>query len=273
MEETINSSEVPYLEEIQRYMPIDPIDEEDINKYIDNIVNLICVNFKYTQYQFAYFGAHLLYMTYIYCSVWKISRFSPERYTDSILFARAYSGKEKKIDFLNIRSIFQYSNVPEKDMAKFFSIVCLDDAQIKNIQSMVDKRNDLAHASGRFELLTEEQFKSDMNAIYSSFKNIHRCMDKQIRQWFGDMIVQYAKGGFDEDYSEVSDVVYEEMIQNYNLSINELLICNEASITEYVRNYKEYGLAQEQVPRLQKLKDAIRSFCDDQGYLYEDIQT
>ena len=80
MTDIFDSSEVPYLQDIINYLPIDPIDEEDVITYIENITNLITVNYKYGQYQFAYFGLHLLYMTYIYCTVWKISRILPERY-------------------------------------------------------------------------------------------------------------------------------------------------------------------------------------------------
>ena len=97
MAEDIDYTEIPYLQEILNYLPINPNDEEDINSYINNITSLIAVNYKYEQYQFAYFGVHLLYMTYIYCTAWKISQIVPERYQDVIVFARPYSGREKDL--------------------------------------------------------------------------------------------------------------------------------------------------------------------------------
>ena len=56
MAEDIDYTEIPYLQEILNYLPINPNDEEDINSYINNITSLIAVNYKYEQYQFAYFG-------------------------------------------------------------------------------------------------------------------------------------------------------------------------------------------------------------------------
>ena len=53
MTDIFDSSEVPYLQDIINYLPIDPIDEEDVITYIENITNLITVNYKYGQYQFA----------------------------------------------------------------------------------------------------------------------------------------------------------------------------------------------------------------------------
>lgn len=268
MDEIMTSTEaVPYLEDIAKHLPIDPMDQEDINTYVNSILKIVIVNYRYAQYQFSYFGVHLLYMVYIYCSVWKISKVNPDRYNDSVLFARTYSGKEKKVDFFNIKSIFQYSNVPEKDMAKFFNIICLDPSQIGNIQMLVDKRNDMAHATGRFEVITDEQFKSSVKEIYSSMSNIHKCMDKQIRKWFSNLLIEYAKGNYDEDYSDVNDLIYEEMVQNYNFSANELLVCNEMSINEYVKNYKNYGIDKVNVVRLKTMKESVYKYCNEQALI------
>ena len=152
MTDIFDSSEVPYLQDIINYLPIDPIDEEDVITYIENITNLITVNYKYGQYQFAYFGLHLLYMTYIYCTVWKIGRILPERYSDAVVFARTYSNREKDMDIDNIGTIFQYSLIPEKDISKIFKIIDLDKSQISNVGILVDVRNEMAHASGKFEI-------------------------------------------------------------------------------------------------------------------------
>ena len=46
MTDIFDSSEVPYLQDIINYLPIDPIDEEDVITYIENITNLITVNYK-----------------------------------------------------------------------------------------------------------------------------------------------------------------------------------------------------------------------------------
>ena len=39
MTDIFDSSEVPYLQDIINYLPIDPIDEEDVITYIENITN------------------------------------------------------------------------------------------------------------------------------------------------------------------------------------------------------------------------------------------
>jgi hypothetical protein len=145
LDESINYTSVPHLEEILDYLPISAVDKEDVSLYVQNITNLILVNYRYEQYQFAYFGLHLLYMTYIYFTVWKISKVIPDRYRDATIFARAYNSRG--LDFLNIKSIFQYSLVPEKELPKIFRLIGLDGGQLGNISGLVDTRNDMAHAS------------------------------------------------------------------------------------------------------------------------------
>lgn len=68
MSDAVDYTEVPYLQEILNFLPINPDDEEDVINYIQNITNVVAVNYKYGQYRFAYFGIHLMYMTYIYCT-------------------------------------------------------------------------------------------------------------------------------------------------------------------------------------------------------------
>ena len=113
-------TDVPYLQEILNFLPVNPDDEEDVLDYVQNITSLIAVNYKYGQYQFAYFGVHLLYMTYIYCTSWKISQIEPERYKDAIVFARPYKGREDELTIEDVDSVFAYSLIPEKDIAKLF---------------------------------------------------------------------------------------------------------------------------------------------------------
>lgn len=50
MIEELNYVDVPYLQDIIAYLPIDPDDEEDIINYINNITNVVAVNYKYEQY-------------------------------------------------------------------------------------------------------------------------------------------------------------------------------------------------------------------------------
>lgn len=259
MPDNVDFTEVPHLQDILSFLPINPDDEEDIVSYIQNITNLIAINYKYGQYQFAYFGVHLLYMTYIYCTAWKISQIEPERYKDAIIFARSYSGREKDFKIEDAASIFVYSLMPEKDIAKLFKIIELDNSQISFVGDLVDTRNEMAHASGKFKILTEDSYDIQVNSVITSIKNVHKGMIPLIRKWYGQVLISFCKGEY-EGYDEPKDFITEQMVQSFKLSMNELLICNEMSVNSLITEHRGYGA------KLKGFKKAMADHCQEMGY-------
>ncbi len=258
--ESIEYTEVPFLREILNYLPIDPVDEEDVSNYIQNITNLIEVNYKYGQYQFAYFGIHLLYMTYIYSTAWKIGQISSERYKDAIIFARPYNGRESDLRIEDADTIFAYSLIPEKDIAKLFRIIDLDKSHISNVSDLVDTRNDMAHATGRFEILTEEAFGIKVSSVHASIIAVHNCMDKQIRTWYSEVLLSFCAGEYDA-YDKPEEFISEQIIQNFKLSVAELLVCNEMSVSTLITQHRGYQ------NKLKSFKKAVTALCEDRGYI------
>ena len=49
MVDTVDYTDVPYLQEILNFLPINPDDEEDVINYVQNITNVVAVNYKYSQ--------------------------------------------------------------------------------------------------------------------------------------------------------------------------------------------------------------------------------
>lgn len=260
MPDIVDYTETPYLQEILSYLPLNPEDEKDIVNYIQNITDLIAVNFKYKQYQFAYFGIHLLYMTYIYCTAWKIGQIEPDRYKDAIVFARAYNGRERDLKIENPNSVFAYSLMSEKEIAKLFKIIELDKSQISLVGDLVDMRNEMAHASGKFEILTEESYDAKVSSVLDSLSIIHRYMTKLIRKWYGRVLISFCKGEY-EEYENPKDFINEQMIQTFKLSTNELLICNEMSISSLITEHRSYKA------KLKTFKKTVTDYCQEMGYI------
>jgi hypothetical protein len=250
--------EAPYLEEMLSYLPIDAVDKEDANTYIKSVTDSILVNYGNEQYQFAYFGLHLLYMTYIYFSVRKISIIIPVRYADAVVFARPFHGQ--RLDFNNLESVFDYSLIAEKELPNILKLIELDNGQIGKIIGLVDNRNEMAHAKGRFTIPNEESFYMTANGILDSVKNIHRRMDGQIRTWFKDFLLRYCNNEFAE-YFDIVDIIVEQMIQGFNLSVQELLVCSEMSVISLTAANPEFKNS------INRFKAVLRGYCEDQGYI------
>lgn len=259
MEEALDYSEVPYLQEIINYLPINPEDKEDVVDYINNVLKLIVINYRYDQYQFAYFGVHLLYMTYIYCTVWKVSQMEPDRYKDAIVFARSYIGREKDLHIVDADSIFNYSLMPERDISKLFRIIDLDNTHIKKVRDLIEFRDNMAHASGKIDLVNEDSFEIKIHSIFDSIDNMHKSMIKLIKKWYSLILIGFCEGEY-QDYDKAHDFISEYMIQNYKLSINELLICKDMSMKNLISEHSAYKT------QLTNFKKAINKYCVDNGY-------
>ena len=260
MSDFVDYTEVPYLQEILNYLPIDPTDGEDLINYIKNITNLVAINYKYDQYQFAYFGIHLLYMTYIYCTAWKVSQIESARYKDAIVFARAYNGRESDLKIEEANSIFVYSLMPEKDIARLFRIIGLDKSHISVVSSLVDARNEMAHASGKFEILTDVIFDAKVRSIINSINNIHLCVTLLIRKWYKQVLINFCTGKY-EEYDNPDDIILEQMIQSFKLSTRELLVCNEMSVRTLIAEHREYQ------GKLMSFKRAMRQYCAERCFI------
>lgn len=127
----------------------------------------------------------------------------------------------------------------------------------------------MAHASGKFDILTEEIFCSSVSAIKASIKNVHNCMHSQIRKWFSILLLNYAKGNYsyvnnnksEPINSEPIEIIEQELIQNYNLSRYELLVCCEMSIKALSDEFPEHK------EKLIEFKFVLKQYCVDKEYL------
>lgn len=230
----LDPNDVPYLTDIIDYLPINPEDEKDIVSYISNLSEAIILNYQNKQFQFAYFGIHLLYMTYIYCTVSKVSTVCRKRYLYVGAFAKPYSGKI--FDIEKIKSIFDYSSISEVEIGKFFKSIDIDPDYIKTIKEIVKFRNSMAHASGKFEINTEEEFNDRVNAIFISMSNIQTTLIPYIQKWYCSIIDKFSKGEYTNEYSDAKDLIEAIIIQEFNISKIELLNCKNMDISKLKEN-------------------------------------
>lgn len=169
-----------------------------------------------------------------------------------------YGNRDLKIE--DADSIFAYSLIPEKDIARLFKIIGLDRSQISAVGELVDTRNEMAHASGKFEILTEEGFDAKASSVFTSISCIHSCMDKLIRKWCKEVLLSFCCGEYD-GYDNPKDVIAEQMIQSFKLSVNELLVCNEMSVSSLITEHRGYQT------KLKDFKKAISDHCQEMGYI------
>jgi hypothetical protein len=240
------------LYEILEYLPIDDI---EVNDYVSPLFDSANVTYEKEQYQFSYFAVHLIFMTYIYSTVWKIGQFHKDNYEHSLLFARPYNGKE--VDFKEVTSVFKYSHLPEKDIFEFFTLIGLENGFIKSTKKLIDYRNEMAHATGKIEISSEEKFSLAIDEILSVTAKIHEKLSLTIRDWYRQELLHYAKNELDEQYSSILDYINNNFIKTLSFSQRELLVCKEFGLNK-LKNRKESGLSREEIARIEEFHKVVK---------------
>jgi len=238
--------------ELYEYMPIEDVEISDYTKPLFNSVN---VTYEKEQYQFSYFAVHLIFMTYIYSTVWKIRQFHKENYEHSLLFARPYNGSE--VNLKEISSIFEFSHLPEKDIFEFFALIGLENSYIKSTKKLIKYRNEMAHATGRFQIATENDYDNAIKEIVNVTVKIHEKLSLTIRDWYKQELVHYAKTELDEQYSSIHDYIDNIFIKTLSFSQRELLVCKEFGLNK-LKNRDESGLTRDEIAKIVEFHKAIK---------------
>lgn len=238
--------------ELLEYLPIEDV---EVNDYISPLFNSASVTFEKEQYQFSYFAVHLIFMTYIYSTVWKIGQFHKTNYEHSLLFARPYNGSD--INLKEVKSVFEFSHLPEKDIFEFFALIGLDNGYIQSTKKLIDYRNEMAHATGKFQISSEDNYNNAIKDILNIMAKIHEKLSFTIRDWYREELLNYAKNGLSEQYSSSSDYINNIFISGYSFSQNELLICKEFGLSK-LKNRDESGLSRESIAKIVEFHESVK---------------
>ena len=78
-------------------------------------------------------------------------------------------------------------------------------------------------------------------------------MDSCIRKWYRQVLLSFCAGEYD-GYDNPKDFIFEQMIQSFKLSMNELLVCNEMSVSGLITEHRGYER------KLKDFKKAVNIF-------------
>lgn len=130
-------------------------------EYINFLWETFCVNYEKEKYQFAFIAYHMLLMSFVYFSIWKIRT---DREKD---FARALIGfdKERENNMLNASSPFAFSEINESKIFRFFKLVGCENAKIGEFTRLVKDRNDISHSNGNIFFNSQDSLDEKINEV------------------------------------------------------------------------------------------------------------
>ena len=229
--------------QILNYMPLYKTIQEE--EYISFLWDAFSANYEKEKYQFAFIGYHMLFMSFVYFSIWKIKI---HREKD---FAKALIGFDKKWekDMMNASSPFTFSEINESNIFRFFKLVGCGNDKIGEFTRLVKDRNNIAHSNGNIFFNSQDSLDEKINEVL-------RCADKiqeNIKCITKNTFKDFLKNNWDNNNREWPDdgeQISEILIRKNYFSKNDIEYCLSFDIN---RLNKE-----EKFPRIKKLFKAFQ---------------
>ena len=181
--------------------------------YITFLWEAFETNYQSGKYQFAVLACHMLYMSFVYFSVWQIKHAHAEEYKQASIFLAGRKLSED--DLMGLTSPFSLSKIEERTIFRMLRLAGCGHDEIKPFTKLVDERNEIAHPNGNIFFSDQKsadakiaEVLTQMDAIQTHMRPvIHDCLRRfLLESWNPDK----------REYHEPTDQIREVLIHaNY----------------------------------------------------------
>ncbi|WP_047303624.1 hypothetical protein [Pseudomonas fluorescens] len=183
-------------------------------------------NYQSGKYQFSILAFHMLYMSYVYFSVWQIKQAKPEAFTHAVLF------QQKEKELLTASSPFTFSEVNERSIFKFLRLAGCENQHIGKFQKLVDQRNEIAHPNGNIffsdqaaaDLRIEEVMQQIRGIQVHMTSVLHGCLLQFLRD---------SANPEDREIADAADHVEINFLHKHYLSRKDIETCLACDLGEF----------------------------------------
>lgn len=201
---------------LSQYFPLS-ISDSTIEKYVDHHFLSYSKCVENGLYSSAYSHLHILYMTFIYIQLFRISK-NQEKEKEFNCFLQDFKTKNGERDLKKeLKHPFELSFVNEKSIFDFFYILGFEYKFVKEISEVVKKRNDHLHANGKIFFETSEDLEKEI-VVYTN--NIKTIIKKQIDFLKG--IYKSIIENYEQDFEMNMDEIETNFANPYYFSEYEL---------------------------------------------------
>jgi hypothetical protein len=211
--------------EIHDYLPL-AYPSAGEGEYIRFVWEAFESNYVAGKYQFAILAFHMLYMSYVYFSVWQIKQAKPEAFTHAVLF------QQKEKELLTASSPFTFSEVNERSIFKFLRLAGCENQHIGKFQKLVDQRNEIAHPNGNIFFSDQATADQRIEEVMQQIRGIQAHMSSVLRA----CLLQFLRDSANPDEREIADSeVHVEMnfLHKHYLSRKDIEACITCDLGEF----------------------------------------
>ncbi|HCE6962883.1 TPA: hypothetical protein NHS01_005088 [Pseudomonas aeruginosa] len=211
--------------EIHDYLPL-AYPSAGEGEYIRFVWEAFESNYVAGKYQFAILAFHMLYMSYVYFSVWQIKQAKPEAFTHAVLF------QQKEKELLTASSPFTFSEVNERSIFKFLRLTGCENQHIGKFQKLVDQRNEIAHPNGNIFFSDQATADQRIEEVMQQIRGIQTHMPSVLHA----CLLQFLHDSANPDEREIADSeVHVEInfLHKHYLSRKDIEACLACDLSEF----------------------------------------
>lgn len=205
MEEKVN--------ELRSYLPI-YFESKENNEYVEYLTSAYLKNIEAEKYQFSFIAFHILYMCFIYKTIWSLKKNG-----DTANFETVLNNCRNRQSLIVYSSLFDVSVLGESDSFKFFRLFNFHPNDIAKFSHPVEVRNHCAHASGKLHYNAKE-IEEYISKELEYIEQIQQKSETILKKLFVDFLNENwnpDKRTFSTAEDAVDDFIRKKLLSNKDI--------------------------------------------------------
>ena len=216
----------------------------DEQEYINFLWEAFASNYEHGNYQFAMLPYHMLYMSFVYFSVWQIKLMRPKDFENASIFV-----PPKERDILRATSPFTFSVVNERSIFRFLKLIGCEDQHTGSFARLVDVRNELAHSNGLINCRDQRSADQRIGDVMRQVQAIQSHMTPLLHECLSQFLVESCAAEDGMEYDNRDDQIRELLVHKHYFSLKDI---------EAGRRFDIRSLATE--PRFEAMQELFDQF-------------
>lgn len=209
---------------ILEYLP-SSFREPGEQEYINFLWDAFASNYENEKYQFAMLPFHMLYMSFVYFSVWQIKLMRPKDFENAAIFV-----PQKERDILKASTPFTFSVVNERSIFKFLKLIGCEDQHTGSFAKLVDLRNDLAHSNGLINCRDQRSADQRIGEVMRQVCAIQSHMTPLLQECLKRFLVESCAQEGNMQYDNPQDQIKEMLVHEHYFSLKDIEVCRSFNI-------------------------------------------
>ena len=232
--------------ELVDYLPMSFKTEEETD-YIESLWQSFINNYENEDYHSAVMSFHMLFMSFVYCVLWKIKNHMP----DDVEKIAIGFGKDTENRITKMESPYAFSAIPERSVFRFLRLIECGNDKIGMYAKLVDVRNDIAHADGNVHFRTQTSIDGQIRETLRATDEIQSFSRKHIERVYMKFLMDCASPTLRE-YLDDEDQIREVLVRGNYMSSKDIETCRAFEILKlsYDARFEEEKTAHEVLIRM-----------------------